>query len=189
MLIQVFSATFYHDYLTVRLNTDNVQNTIAGIRDKWQAFNPERPLEYFFLDDTFDALYESETKLSYIFNVFAGIAIFIACLGLFGLASYSTEQRFKEIGIRKVMGARISDIVGLLGKDFTLLILISQVFALPIAYALMNGWLNDFAYRIDISVGLFLISSVSVLMIAWITISYQSIKAATANPIKSLRSE
>ena len=189
VLIQVFSATFYHDYLTVRLNTDNVQNTIAGIRDKWQAFNPERPLEYFFLDDTFDALYESETKLSYIFNVFAGIAIFIACLGLFGLASYSTEQRFKEIGIRKVMGARISDIVGLLGKDFTLLILISQVFALPIAYALMNGWLNDFAYRIDISVGLFLISSVSVLMIAWITISYQSIKAATANPIKSLRSE
>lgn len=189
VIIQVFSSTFYHDYLAIRLNTDNYQAAIAGIEGKWKGFNGDRPLEYFFLDDTFDALYKSETRLSYIFNFFALIAILVACLGLFGLASYSAEQRFKEIGIRKVLGAKVADIVTLLGKDVTILIIVSQVIALPLAYFVMQGWLSDFADRISISVGLFLISSISVLLIAWATISFQSIKAATTNPVKSLRSE
>ncbi|MEO9886955.1 MAG: ABC transporter permease [Balneola sp.] len=189
VIIHVLSGTYYHDYITIKLGTNDYQATIGEIESKWKAFNPNRPMEFAFLDDTFDALYRSESRLSQVFNVFALIAVFIACLGLFGLASYSTEQRFKEIGIRKVLGANITNILGLLGKEFTVLILIALIIGFPVAYLVTNEWLNNFAARIDISIWLFLGSSLIVLLIAWATISYQSVKAALMNPVKSLKSE
>jgi len=189
VLIHVFPKTFYHDYLSVRLSTDNIQEVIGSLKEKWSIFNPERPFEYSFLDDTFDAMYRSEIRLGKIFNAFALVAIFVACLGLFGLASYSTEQRKKEIGIRKVLGAKIKDIIGLLGKETTLLIITSQIIALPLAYVMMSSWLSNYADRIVISAWLFVASSITILFIAWATISYQSVKAAVMNPVNSLRSE
>lgn len=189
VIIHVLSGTYYHDYITIKLGTNDYQATIGEIESKWKAFNPNRPMEFAFLDDTFDALYRSESRLSRVFNAFALIAVFIACLGLFGLASYSTEQRFKEIGIRKVLGANITNILGLLGKEFTILILIALTIGFPVAYLVTNEWLNNFAARIDISIWLFLGSSLIVLLIAWTTISYQSVKAALMNPVKSLKSE
>ncbi|RNC79292.1 MAG: ABC transporter permease [Balneola sp.] len=189
VVIHVLPSTYYHDYLAVKLATNNIQDTIAEIEEKWAVFNPERPMEYAFLDDTFEALYRSESRLSKIFRSFAVLAVVIACLGLFGLASYSTEQKVKEIGIRKVLGARIATIVTLLGKEITILIAVSLLVSLPVAYLLTNSWLNNFTERIDISIGLFLLSSLFVLILAWVTISYQTVKAALRNPVESLRSE
>ncbi|XWN35904.1 MAG: FtsX-like permease family protein [Balneola sp.] len=189
VIIHVLKGTYYHDYLALKLSTNDLQSVISDLESKWAAFNPERPMEYAFLDDTFDALYRSETRLSNIFNIFAILAVFIACLGLFGLASYSTEQRFKEIGIRKVLGAKVTDIVRLLGKEFTVLILIALCIGFPVAYLATTEWLNSFAERIDVSIWLFLISSLIVLLVAWITISFQTIKAALMDPVKSLKSE
>ena len=189
VVMHILPSSYYHDYLAIKLSSNNIQETIAQIEEKWTAFNPERPMEYAFLDDTFEALYRSENQLSKIFRSFAVLAIVIACLGLFGLASYSTEQKVKEIGIRKVLGARVATIVALLGKEITILIAISLIISLPIAFLLTNSWLNNFAERIDISLGLFLLSSLFVLLLAWATISYQTMKAALRNPIESLRSE
>jgi len=189
VLIQVFKNTFYHDYLAVKLSTDDIQAITGQMQEKWTAFNPDRPFEYFFLDVAFDNMYRTEVRLSKIFNSFAALAIFIACLGLLGLASYSTEIRVKEIGIRKVLGAKVTDIITLLSKEFTLLIVISQIIALPLAYIATRQWLNNFAAQAPITFGLFLASALLVLAIAWLTMSYQSIKAALMNPVDSLRSE
>lgn len=189
VIIHVLNQTYYHDYLALKLSTNDLQSIIADLELKWAAFNPERPMEYAFLDDTFDALYHSETRLSNIFNIFAILAVFIACLGLFGLASFSTEQRFKEIGIRKVLGAKVTDIVRLLGKEFTALVLISLCIGFPVAYLATTKWLNNFAERIDVSIWLFLFSSLTVLFVAWATISFQTVKAALMDPVKSLKSE
>lgn len=189
VVIHVFKRTFYHDYLSVKLSSANIRNIASGIEEKWSAFNPERPFEYFFLNTTFDSMYHSEAKLSSIFKIFAFIAILIACLGLLGLASYSIQQRVKEIGIRKVMGAKISDIVMLLGKDFTLLVVIAQVLALPLVYIFMNRWLSNFADQTSISIWGFILCSAAVLVVSWFTIGVQSIKAALVNPVQSLRSE
>ncbi|MEP0006890.1 MAG: ABC transporter permease [Balneola sp.] len=189
VIIHVLKGTYYHDYLALKLSTNDLQSVISDLETKWAAFNPERPMEYAFLDDTFDALYRSETRLSNIFNIFAVLAVFIACLGLFGLASYSTEQRFKEIGIRKVLGAKVTDIVRLLGKEFTVLVFISLCIGFPVAYFTTSKWLNNFAERIDVSIWLFLFSSLTVLFVAWATISFQTVKAALMDPVKSLKSE
>ncbi len=189
VVMHILPNSYYHDYLAIKLSTNNIQETIAQIEEKWTTFNPERPMEYAFLDDTFEALYRSENRLSKIFRSFAVLAVIIACLGLFGLASYSTEQKVKEIGIRKVLGARVSTIVALLGKEITLLIALSLIISLPVAYLMTNSWLNNFAERIDISLGLFLVSSLFVILLAWATIGYQTVKAALRNPIESLRSE
>ncbi|MGN8224691.1 ABC transporter permease [Gracilimonas sp. BCB1] len=189
VVIHVFKQTFYHDYLSVKLASDNVMDITASIEEEWNLFNPDRPFEYFFLDATFDSMYRSEEKLSGIFKTFAFIAILIACLGLLGLASYSIQQRVKEIGIRKVLGARVSDIVMLLGKDFTLLIIIAQVLALPPVYIFMNRWLTNFTDQTPVSPSIFILCGIAVLIVSWFTIGVQSIKAALKNPVKSLRSE
>lgn len=189
VLLHVSKQTFYHDYMAVKLSTSDIESVIGNIQKKWKAFNPDRPLEYTFLDNTFDALYKSENQLSKIFNAFAFVAVLIACLGLFGLASYSTEQRVKEIGIRKVLGAKVSDIVTLLGREITLLIGLALLISLPLAYYLTNSWLNNFAERVDITIWLFILSAGSILIIAWVTISFQTIKTALMNPVKSLKSE
>ncbi len=150
---------------------------------------PNRPFSYFFLDEFFDKQYRSEERFGKLFLNFAVLAIFISCLGLLGLASYSTMQRTKEIGIRKVMGASTSNIVNLLSKDFLKLVAVSALIAVPLAWFGMHKWLEDFAYRIDLSWWVFLAAGILATLIALFTISFQAIRAAIANPVKSLRTE
>jgi len=177
------------NYIIVRVQPDHVPSTLAFLERTWQKFDPNHPFEYYFLDDRFASLYRAEESLGQISGAFATLAIFVACLGLFGLAAFTAEQRTKEIGIRKVLGASISGIVLLLSKEFTKLVLVSNLIAWPIAYWAMNRWLQDFAYRIHIGVGTFLLAGVLALIIALLTVSFQAIKAALANPVKALRYE
>ena len=167
----------------------NLPKTIAAVESKWKSLIPARPFSYYFLDEFFDRQYRSEIRFGKLFLNFAILAIFISCLGLLGLASYSTIQRTKEIGIRKVMGASVSNIVNLLSKDFLKLVGISFLVAAPVAWYFMHQWLKDFAYRVDIGWWIFLIAGATAVLIALFTISFQAIKAAMANPVKSLRSE
>ncbi|WP_315815856.1 ABC transporter permease [Paraflavitalea speifideaquila] len=162
---------------------------LAHIESTWKQFLPETPFEYTFLDDRFENLYKSEQRQGTIFTIFACIAIAIACLGLFGLSAFAITQRIKEIGIRKVIGASVSSIVTLLSKDFLKLVAIATVIAFPIAWYAMNNWLQDFAYRSNMPWWIFLAAGIIAVIIALVTISFQAIKAATANPVKSLRSE
>ncbi|MEO8150787.1 MAG: ABC transporter permease [Bacteroidia bacterium] len=176
-------------YFAAKLNGDNIQKTISQVQAVWNKSVPERPFQYFFLDDTYNKLYRSERNFRIVFLYITALAIIIACLGLFGLASFMTQQRVKEIGIRKVLGASVSGIVSLLSKDFLKLILIAALIAFPVAWFAMQKWLQDFAYRIQINWWIFLVAALSALVIALLTISFQAIKAAIANPVKSLRTE
>lgn len=166
-----------------------LKGTIAAIEKEWKRTIPSLPFSYYFLDEFFDRQYRAEQRFGSLFLDFAVLAILISCLGLLGLASYSTLQRTKEIGIRKVLGASVGGIVGLLSREFVLLVGISFVVAGPLAWFLMHRWLNNFAYKIGIGWWIFALAGVSALVIALITVSYQAIKAAVANPIKSLRTE
>jgi putative ABC transport system permease protein len=174
--------------LSLKVSTSNLPALIAQIKSKWESFTPVH-FEYSFMDQDFEATYRSEQRTGTIFMIFTVLAIIIACLGLFGLAAYAAEQRTKEIGIRKILGASVSVIVGTLSRDFIKLVLISVVIATPAAWFLMNKWLQDFAYRINIQWWVLVSSAFVAIIIAMITISFQSIKAALANPVKSLRSE
>ncbi|MEM8525318.1 MAG: ABC transporter permease [Bacteroidota bacterium] len=179
-------------YYSIQLNpssTSNIAGTVASIKNTWQQHFPNDPFDHFFLDEHFNEQYEAEQRLGRITIVFAAFAIFIACLGLFGLASYLMTTRTKEIGIRKVLGASISGIVALLSKDFLKLVLISFAIATPIAWFLMQKWLQGFAYHIEIQWWIFAISGLVITSIALLTVSAQSIKAALSDPIESLRNE
>ena len=151
--------------------------------------NPNEPFEYTFLNDDFQKNYEADNRLAGIVQNFTIIAILISCLGLFGLATFSAEQRTKEIGVRKVLGASVGNVVGLLSKEFLKLVFIAIVIASPVTWFVMNKWLQDFAYRTNISWLVFVITAVIAIGIALLTISFQAIKAALANPVKSLRTE
>jgi putative ABC transport system permease protein len=175
--------------VTIKVSSTHLPATIAAIETKWKALIPARPFSYFFLDEYFDKQYRSEERFGKLFLNFAVLAIFISCLGLLGLASYSTVQRTKEIGIRKVMGASVSNIVNLLSRDFLTLVFISFFIAAPVAWYFMHRWLSDFAYRISISWWVFAIACIMAVLIALLTVSYQAIKSAVANPVKSLRAE
>jgi putative ABC transport system permease protein len=175
--------------ILVRVNQANLAETIESVGKKWKSLVPNEPFNYTFLDAEFAAMYRSEQRMSKIFGIFTGLSIAIACLGLFGLVAFITERRTKEIGIRKVLGASILQITTLLSKDFLKLVMIAFVIASPIAYYFMDKWLADFAYRITISWWIFALAGVSAIGIALITVGWQSIKAAVANPVKSLRSE
>jgi len=175
--------------VSINVAAANLPATISAVESKWKNLIPNRPFSYFFLDESFDKQYRSEERFGKLFLNFAILAIFISCLGLLGLASYSTIQRTKEIGIRKVLGASVSNIVNLLSKDFLKLVAISAVIAFPVAWFAMNKWLQDFAYRIGISWLVFLMAGITATLIALFTISFQAIKAAIANPVKSLRTE
>ena len=150
---------------------------------------PERPFEYKFLDDDYDALYRTEQRAAEVFTTFSSLAILLACLGLFAITAFSVVQRTKEIGIRKVLGANVSSIVLLISKDFLLMVFVAIVIASPIAWFASNKWLQDFAYRIHINWWIFIVAGAVSLMIAAFTISMQAIKAALANPVDSLKSE
>ncbi len=178
-----------HNYLTVKLAAQNMQATLAQVENKWKAVSNGRPLQYSFVDDTFAQLYKSEANFQQIFIVLVMLSIIIACLGLFGLAAFATEQRTKEIGIRKVLGASITGIAAMLSKDFLKLVGISIVIATPLAWWAMNAWLQHYVYRITISWQVFAVAGLVSVIIACATVSYQAIKAALANPVKSLRSE
>jgi putative ABC transport system permease protein len=175
--------------IMVKTHTDNLPGLLASLKKQWDSFAPGAPFTYSFLDDRFEQVYRSEQKIGQVLTLFSGLTIFIACLGLFGLATYTAEQRTKEIGIRKVLGASISSIIALLSRDFLKLVLIALVIASPIAWYAMNQWLNDFAYKIDIEWWVFALAGGLAIAIALITVSFQSIRAALMNPVKSLRSE
>ena len=175
--------------ISIKIAGNNPTAAIAHIEKTWKKFLPETPFEYTFLDENFDKLYRSEQRQGILFTSFACIAIFIACLGLLGLSAFAITQRIKEIGIRKVLGASVGGIVGLLSKDFLKLVAIAAIIAFPVAWYVMHNWLRDFAYRISIQWWVFLVAGVLASAVALITISLQAIKAAVANPVKSLRSE
>jgi putative ABC transport system permease protein len=177
------------DYLTVKLSTQNISATLRQIENKWKTVAPARPLQYFFLDETFSQLYNAEANFQKIFIVLVALSIIIASLGLFGLAAFTAQQRIKEIGIRKVLGASVTGIIAMLSGDFLKLVIISILIATPLAWWVMNQWLQDYAYRIQISAWIFIIAAIISIVIAIITISFQAIKAAIANPVKSLRTE
>jgi putative ABC transport system permease protein len=175
--------------VSVKIAPDNASATIAAIENKWKQLIPNRPFDYFFLDEFFDKQYRAEDRFGRLFLNFAILAIFISCLGLLGLASYSTIQRTKEIGVRKVLGATTSNIVNLLSIDFLKLVLIAFVIAAPIAWYGMDQWLRNFSYRIGLGVWAFLLAGLLAVIIAFLTVSFQAIKAAVTNPVKSLRTE
>jgi putative ABC transport system permease protein len=175
--------------VSAHVTAANLPATLSAIESKWKTIVPNRPFTYFFLDEFFDKQYRGEERFGKLFMNFSILAIFISCLGLLGLASYSTMQRTKEIGIRKVMGASVQGIINLLSKDFLTLVLLSFFIAMPVAWYFMYTWLQDFAYRTRISWWVFVLAGGIAIVIALLTVSFQAIRAAIANPVKSLRTE
>jgi len=186
---QLNSTNNQFNYILVHAKPGDLSTLLTSIEKSWHKLNPGEPFEYSFLDDDFQKNYLAENRLSSIVSYFTLIAIIICCLGLFGLATFSAEQRIKEIGVRKALGASVAGIVALLSKDFLKLVLVAIVIATPLSWYAMHKWLQDFAYRIDISWWIFLVAGIIALLIAFITISFQAIKTANSNPVKSLRTE
>jgi ABC-type antimicrobial peptide transport system permease subunit len=179
----------YRNYVFIRISAENITQAIASIENMWDQAIPEYPFEFQFLDDTIDARYRSEQRLETILRIFTILAIAISCFGLFGLISFTAEQRTKEIGIRKVLGASVGNVVRLLSREFVMLVILANIVAWPVAYFVMARWLRNFAYRTEIGLVTFLFSGMAALVIAILTVCYQSIKAASANPVDSLRYE
>jgi len=175
--------------IIVKIKGGTERQTIAQIRQVFTSFNKGLSFDYRFLDDEYQALYTSENRVAVLSKYFAGLAILISCLGLFGLAAFTAQRRQKEIGIRKVVGASVSSVVVMLSKDFLKLVFIAVIIAIPLVWWTMNVWLNSFAYRIQIGADVFIIAAGSIILITLITISFKSVKAAIANPVNSLRSE
>lgn len=175
--------------MAVKINPENTKSTLASITAVWKKFAPNQPIRYTFMDENFRNMYADVQRMGSIFSSFAILAIIIAGLGLFALSAFMAEQRYKEIGIRKVLGASVSNIVSMLSKDFVKIILIAFLIAAPIAWWAMNKWLQNFAYRIKIDWLIFVMAGISSILIALITISFQSIKAATMNPVRSIKTE
>jgi putative ABC transport system permease protein len=175
--------------IVVAIKAEHVASTIMALERTWKTVAPQRPFSYYFLDESFNKQYESDQHFGYLFSLFSALAIFIACLGLFGLATFTAQQRIKEIGIRKVLGASVYHIVVLISKDFVRLVFIAIIIAVPLCLLVMNHWLKDFAYRITISPGIFLYTGAAALLIALLTISWQTIKAALTNPAQSIKNE
>ncbi len=179
----------WFSYVAVRLAPSEIASTLRRLETVWREFEPQRPFEPFFLDDNLNQLYKKEERLSLILSSFSMLAIVIACLGLFGLAAFATEQRTKEIGIRKVLGASMPNLVALLSKDFAKLVLIANVIAWPLAWFAMSKWLEDFPYRIAMGPRFLIFASLAALAVAILTVSYQALRAALANPVEALRYE
>jgi putative ABC transport system permease protein len=176
-------------WASIRIRTADLPGTLASIREVFKRFVPDYPFSYTFLDARIDRLYRTERQIQQLFGICTTLAIFIACLGLFGLASFTAEQRTKEIGIRKALGASTASIVLLLSKEFSKWVAIANVIAWPAAYWIMNQWLQNFAYRIEIQPWVFVATAFSTFAIALLTVSWQAIKAALTNPVEALRYE
>ncbi|MFC7667640.1 ABC transporter permease [Hymenobacter humi] len=184
-VLQIFPGAYWK--VAVKLKGENLGTSVDGVKQVWAKFSPESPIEYKFLDQNFDDMYKAEDKLKSLLWLFTGIAIFVGCLGLFGLATYAAERRKKEIGIRKVLGASVGNIVSLLSKEFMVLVLVAAVIAFPAAWLAMNAWLQDFAYRIDMPLWAFLAAGFIAAVVAFLTVGYQAVRAATVNPVNNLR--
>ncbi|MEM1093888.1 MAG: ABC transporter permease [Bacteroidota bacterium] len=189
VLIHLVRPSYYIDFVAVRLASTDLPATLAGLEAAWTRFNPTRPFEYTFLDSHFDALYRAEERLSQLFGYLTIVTLFIACLGLFGLASFTAEQRTKEIGVRKVLGATVPGIVGLLVRNVLLLLLVAFVVACPITYILMQQWLQDFAYHVEPGALIFLAAAGITLLVALLAVGSQALRAAIADPIHAIRHE
>jgi putative ABC transport system permease protein len=185
----VFMSTTSNDFFSFKIESDNYRNVLDDIESKWTSFFPGNPFDYFFLDEYFNRQYDKDRQFSQVFTIFSCLAIFVACLGLFGLASFMTSQRTKEIGIRKALGSSITGIVTLLSGGFAKLVLISNIFALPLAWLLMDNWLKSFPYHIDLSPLVLLFSGLLVVVIAVFSVSFQTVNAALLNPANTLRYE
>jgi putative ABC transport system permease protein len=175
--------------MALRIQGDNFKTSLANIGNVWKKFVKEKPFNYYFLDRSLADQYKAEQTTQRIFTIFSGLAIFIACIGLLGLAAYATQHRTRDISIRKVLGASESSIITMLSKDFVKLVLISSAIAFPIAWWGMNKWLQDFAYRVNVGWWIFIVAAVAALLIALFTVSTQALKAAFTSPVKNLRSE
>jgi putative ABC transport system permease protein len=173
----------------IKTNGRGASAAIAAVQDIWTKYTPDYPFSYSFVDEDYDALYKTEQRTGLLFNVFAFVAILISCLGLFGLAAYTAQVKTKEIGIRKVLGATVANIVQLLAKDFISLVFISLVIAVPIGWWAMHSWLQDFVFRINISWWVFFLAGAVAIVIALLTVSMHALRAALANPVKSLKEE
>ena len=180
----------FYDKANIKIRSGaNIPETIAALTHAWKTAFPKGVFEVNFLDQKLDAQYKTESRLYDLFKIFSALAMLISCLGLWGLVAFAAEQRVKEIGIRKVLGASVPNLVGLLTKDFIILVVISIVIASPLAYWGMHSWLKEFAFRIDIGWTVFVVAATAALLIAVLTVSVQAIRAAISNPVKSLRSE
>jgi putative ABC transport system permease protein len=175
--------------LIVKVKTAGIEGLLSSLKNNWNSFNPRGPFSYNFMDDRFAAVYKAEERTGKIFSVFAIISIIIASLGLFGLSAFSIAQRTKEIGVRKVLGAKVSQVVMLLARDFLFMVLLAFIIAVPLTWFAMDKWLQEFAYRINIGWTVFALAGSIAVLIAFATVSFQAIKAAIANPVKSLRTE
>jgi putative ABC transport system permease protein len=184
-----YPENFHASYMAVKVRGTNISQTLGKIEELWQEFLPREPFDYFFMDTHFESLHQSESRTAKLLAIFSVLALFIASLGLFGLSSFITEQRTKEIGVRKVMGSTVSNILLLLSRQFTKWVLIANLVAWPVAFYFMDNWLQNFAYRIDISPNVFILTGVVSILLALLTIGYQTIKAASTNPARSLRYE
>jgi putative ABC transport system permease protein len=184
VLLQPFRRSFYSVKITA-----HPQQTIAAIEKRWNSYFPNDPFKYSFLDETFGQQYKADIRFGQVFGLFASLAILIACFGLLGLSAYNVLQRTKEIGIRKVLGASVQHLVFTLSKEFLYLVLISLIVAIPLTWWVMDNWLQDFAYRISIQWWVFALAGISAILIALVTVGIQALKAAIANPVKSLHTE
>jgi ABC-type antimicrobial peptide transport system permease subunit len=187
MAIVSLRKVYYHT--AVKLNSSNMLRSQERIQEKWNRYFPDYVYNAKFLDKTIEEFYIQESQMAMLYKIFAGLAIFISCLGLYGLVSFMAVQKTKEVGIRKVLGAKVGSIVYLFSKEFTLLILIAFVIAAPLAWYFMNAWLENFAFRIHIGFGVFVIAILTTVIIAWLSVGYKAVRAAIANPVKSLRTE
>jgi len=187
--ILIAAVKKYQNRAAIKIHSTNIATTRAAIESAWNKFYPDYAIDATFLDESIAKFYQQEEQLSLLYKIFAGLAIFISCLGLYGLVSFMAVQRVKEVGVRKVLGASVANIVYLFSKEFTILITIAFIIAVPVAWYMMSNWLSNFAYRISIHADIFLLAVMISMVIAWITVGYKAVKAAIANPVKSLRTE
>lgn len=178
-----------NNYFSIKFQTSDLQQTISSVEKAWNQYFPSDPFSYFFLDESFNNQYKADQQFGKVFGLFAFIAIMIACLGLLSLSAYNILQRTKEIGIRKTLGAPLTNLLFILSKDFLVLVLVGFLIAIPVTWLIMSRWLNGFPYRTAINAWIFLAAGCIAILIAIITISFQTIKAAIASPVKSLRTE
>lgn len=186
-VLHIYPAAYSR--IAVKLKAGSIENSVAQIKTVWNKFSPDYPMEFTFLDESFGKMYQAEDKLKTLLSLFTGVTIFVACLGLFGLAAFAAERRKKEIGIRKVLGATVRGVVIMLSKDYILLVLLSLILASPLAWYFMNQWLENFSYRIHIGWWIFAMAGGVAVLLAFITVSLQAVKAGLTNPVKNLRTE
>jgi putative ABC transport system permease protein len=188
-LLLLYGHNYEFGFFSIKMNATNINQTVATVQKHWEELYPNDPFDYFFLDSFFDQQYKTDSRFGKIFGLFSSLAIFIACLGLIGLVAYSTYQKTKEIGIRKVLGASLTSIVGLVSSEFFKPILIACLAAIPFSHFIISKWLNGFAYRFQFSWWMYLVPLMVITLVAFLAISIQALKAATTNPVHALREE